>query len=177
MSIVKTNKFQTLAGDTMNVPIQVVRTSVGNQATTSAKSNENAAYAISTTTTTWTDYSFLQLTITPKFANSIIKLELCCYLNQDATTGYGGVGIRIRRGTTIVWEPQSNTTGPYGSLYSGQVYFTPTFIVFDSPAVTTPITYILQYRTYNGTSSTLFAYPGSTQFGSINTFVATEIAQ
>ena len=179
MSIVKTNKFQTLAGATMNMPIQVVKTSLGdNLGTTSNDSTNNyPSWVIGTNTTTWTDTTNLQLTITPRFATSIIKLEL------SIVAGNGGANaapaIRIIRGSTIVWRPINNSVGPFSMLYSsGDIHGFPTVICFDSPNTTSAVTYSLQYRTYSGNTTVgIFGWPYANHYAPLNTFVATEIAQ
>lgn len=182
MSIVKTNKFQTLDGMTYNVPIQVVTSSLGaadlgtTLSATSDRTNYNASYTIASTTTTWTDTSHLQLTITPKFSNSMIKLGLCVYLNNTANNG--APGIRVIRGTKIVFRPALNTSGPFGVGYSGtgaqhSTYF---FEFYDYPETTSPVTYRLQYRSYDGGSCRWFGHEGE-HWSHANYFTATEIAQ
>lgn len=180
MSTIKTNRLQTLNGDTYNLPVQVVRSVLGGTAGTTSndQTNDNPAWAISTTSTTWTDTTNLQLTITPKFVNSIIKLELSIYLHNGGANR--AAGIRIIRGTTIVWRPGSNSTGPYGLNFNsaGEQYLQPFITCYDSPAVVTPVTYSLQYRSYNGTgASNFFGQVGSGQYAPPNTFTAIEIAQ
>ena len=158
--------------------VQVVRSSLGNQGTTSSPANENASYALSFTTTTWTDTSLLSLTITPKFANSSLFLSLCIFANQDASDGSASPSIRIIRGSTVLFQPQTNSTGPYGLVYTNaQNYRQMTIQCWDQPNTTSPVTYSLQYRSYNGASTArLFGYPGSQQWSPTNFFTVMEIA-
>lgn len=180
MSTVKANKIQTLNGDTYNVPIQVVKTVLGDSlgTTSNDSTQDQPAWVISTTTTTWTDTSNLQLTITPRFANSLIKLELHIYAGTGAAAK--AAAIRIVRGTTILWRPTSNSTGPFslGYISGSDGHFHHTLITYDSPNTTSPVTYRLQYRTYSGGSvSNLFGWPAAGHYAPINTFTAMEIAQ
>lgn len=179
MSIVKTNKFQTLDGMTYNVPIQVVSSSLGTNygTTTNDQTNNNVSWGISTTTTTWTDTSNLQLTITPKFSNSIIKLDLSIMLYNAANNS---AGIRIRRGTTLVWRPSFDGTGPFSTGYTGAGVLWQTFNVttFDSPSTTSPVTYTLQYRNYtNAAACIYFSNPTAGVYATSNYLIATEFAQ
>ncbi len=179
-SYAKFDVWQNTAGITQPATLQVVKSILGNNlgTTSNDSTQDNPSWAISTTTTTWTDTSNLQLTITPKFANSIIKLELCMYMGNGASGR--APAIRIIRGSTIVWRPNNNSTGPFSLGYAGQSdRHDQIFIMcIDSPNTTSAVTYSLQYRTYNGTNaSTFFSYPAASHYGTLNTFVATEIAQ
>jgi len=186
MSIVKTNKFQTLDGLTYNVPIQVVTSSLGTDlgttdTSTSDRTNANASYVIASNTTTWTDTSNLQLTITPKFASSIIKLNLSIFLYSGLTNC---AGIRVKRGNKIVFRPTLNTTGPFGTGFIGTSGgntdgdFQHYLEFYDSPATTSPVTYSLQYRAYSSATTPMwFGFQGATLYSPANYFTATEIAQ
>lgn len=179
MSIVKTNKFQTLAGDTINVPLQVVKVSLGDNlgTTSNDQTNENPSWAFSSTTTTWTDTNNLQLTITPKFASSLIKLELSMFIHNGGTSKAGA--IRVVRGTTILLRPVYNTVGPFSFAFGETARHDHLmFTFFDTPNTTSPVTYRLQYRTYNGgTASHFFGYSAANHWAPYNVFVATEIGQ
>ena len=182
MSTIKANKFQTLDGLTYNVPIQVVTSSLGTDlgttdSATSDRTNTNASYVIASNTTTWTDTSNLQLTITPKFASSIIKLDLSAYLYSGGANRAGA--LRIRRGTTIVMRPHHTLTGPFSMGYdeAGANHMHHFLTSYDRPATTSPVTYTLQYRTYNGGSVHFFAQAANSNYGSLNVLTATEIAQ
>lgn len=185
MSTIKTNKIQTLGGFTYNVPVQVVTSSLGagDLGTTATSTSDrttstnNPAWAITTTTTTWTDTSNLQLTITPRFANSIIRLDLNVMINTTTANSAGAV--RIKRGSTIVWRPIMDASGPYSIGYTSTTsqYLTHYISVFDSPATTSPVTYSLQYRTYAGGTCRIFGVPDANSWNSTNYLIATEIAQ
>lgn len=183
MSTIKTNKIQTLGGFTYNVPVQVVTSSLGvgdlgtTDTATSDRTNANPAWAITTTTTTWTDTTNLQLTITPKFSNSIIKLDLNVYMGCE--TANHGPAVRIKRGNKIIWRPTHDNTGPFGTGFStaSSLHSVLSAVAFDSPATTSPVTYSLQYRSYNGGTCRIFAYGAATGYGSSNYLIATEIAQ
>jgi hypothetical protein len=181
MSTIKTNKFQTLDGLTYNVPIQVVTSSLGTadlgttDTSTSDRTNLTPSYSISTTTTTWTNTSNLQTTITPKFSNSIIRGELCVYLHNNSVNN--AAAVRIVRGNKIIWRPIMDTTGPYSLGWSSAFHHGTYVITFiDSPATTSPVTYSLQYRAYTGSSTFLFG-PGSGGYGNGQYFILTEYAQ
>jgi len=182
MSTIKTNKFQTLDGFTYHVPVQIVTSSLGTadlgttDTATSDRTNHSPAYGISTTTTTWTDTSNLQLTITPKFANSIMKCELCVYTYSGAALN--AAGIRVKRGNKIVWRPIHNTTGPFSNFFvnAGDMHATSTVVFTDAPGTTSPVTYSLQYRTYNG-GTCLFFGTGANTWCNGQYFIVTEYAQ
>lgn len=179
MSTIKTNRLQTLNGDTFNLPVQVVRSTVGVGGTTSSDLvNDNASYALAFTTTTWTDIAFLQLAITPKFVNSVIRLELHYFVNNSGNSN--NAALRIRRDTTIIWQPQRNATGPYGTGHStnSSLYMMQPLVCYDTPNTVNPITYVLQYRAYSsGSTCRLFGHPGSGEYAPVVTFAAMEFAQ
>lgn len=158
--------------------VQVVKSTLGSIGTTSSPANENASYALSFTNTSWADTSLLSLTITPKFANSYMFLNLSIFYNQDAASGDASPAIRIIRGTTVLFQPQTNTTGPYGITYANtQHYDHKTIQCWDQPNTLSPITYSLQYRSYNGAATArLFGYPGTQQWSPTNAFTVMEIA-
>lgn len=180
MSTVKANKIQLLDGTTYNVPIQVVYSVIHDEAGTTSNeqvaSTNTPATVVSTTTTTWTDYTPLQVTITPKYANSLIKLEMFWYM-------YGPVqnngAIRIRRGTQLVWRPMSNTTGPFsmGWLSTNDMHNHYSITAMDLPNTTSPVTYIPQYRTYNGGNCRFFGWSDPNHWAPKNILIATEIAR
>lgn len=186
MSIVKTNKFQTLDGMTYNVPIQVVTSSLGSDlgttdTSTSDRTNLTPSWLISTTSTTWTDTTNLQLTITPKFSNSLIKLDLSMYAGVSTATAESPA-IRIKRGNKIVYRPALTSGGaPYGHAYispnTGTIasYFQHFFTAYDAPGTTSPVTYTIQYRSFAGGTCVFFAASGN--YASCNFLVATEFAQ
>jgi hypothetical protein len=184
MSIISANKFKTLDGTTYNVPIQVVYVALGTNlgttvSSTSDQTNLTPSWALTSTTTTWTDTSNLTLTITPKFSTSLIKLGLSIMLSN--TGNLNSAGIRVRRGTTIVFRPGFNSTGPVTTGYStggGDQYFHHFLEFYDLPASTSAVTYTLQYRAYtSGTSPIWFAQTAATHYAAANWFTATEIAQ
>lgn len=76
MSIVKANKYQTLAGATMPVPVQFVYGS-------------DTTY-ISSTSQSWVTAG-PTLSITPKFSTSLIKCELELNLWINSNTSQGGI--------------------------------------------------------------------------------------
>jgi hypothetical protein len=189
MSVLKLDQIQSRTGGNITSPntiispgnvIQVVKTQLGVQGTTSSAANVNSSYALTFTTTTWTDTSLLSLTITPKASNSLMMLYLSIFVNQDSSDAQAAPSIRIVRGSTVIWQPQTNATGPYGLTYStsSQHYEQPTIMCSDIANTLSPITYSLQYRTYGGVANgRLFGYPGADQWSPINTFTVMEIAQ
>ena len=182
MSTIKANKIQTLGGFTYNLPVQVVTSSLGaadlgtTDTATSDRTNPSPAYGILTNTTTWTDTTNLQLTITPKFSNSIMKCELSVY--TLSTVASNPAAIRVKRGNKIVWRPIHNTTGPFSNFYidAANLHATPTVIFMDAPGTTSPVTYSLQYRTYNGGFCSFFGTGASTWCNG-QYFIVTEYAQ
>lgn len=180
-SYAKFDVWQNTQGVNYNTPIQVVSTAIHTDCGTTSNDQTNnspSTYGLTTTTTTWTDYAYMQLSITPKFASSKIKLDLSWY-HYSGGNAYAGA-LRIRRGTTIVWRPMMNTTGPFSMGYAGgsDTHMHYHISVIDSPATTSSITYVLQYRTYNGGgTSRFFHWDSSGHWAPPATFTAMEIAQ
>lgn len=183
-SIAKFDVWKNGAGNNYNVPIQVVTSSLGTDlgttdSATSDRTQNQVPWSIVTNTTTWTDTSNLQLTITPKFSNSLIKLGLAITLNNNGNNN--AAGIRVRRGNKIVFRPMINTTGPISTGYTtagGNQWFTFFYEFYDSPATTSPVTYTLQYRAYSSAFNVvLFSGANNGDYAGANYLTATEIAQ
>lgn len=184
-SIAKFDVWKNGAGTNYNVPIQVVTSSLGTNlgttvSSTSDRTQDQPSWAFASTTTTWTDMPLnqLQLTITPKFSTSIIKLGLAITMNNG--TNNNAAGVRVRRGTTIVFRPLINNVGPVSTFFTstGGASWAQFFYEFyDSPATTSSITYNLQYRTYSGATAYWFGGSVPGDYAGANYFTATEIAQ
>ena len=137
------------------------------------------AHVITTTTTTPTASNW-SIDITPTSATSIIKFEFNPHIH--CPTSADAPGIRIVRtisgGTaTVVYQPQTNTTGPYGLWYgAGGRYFQPQLSGYDKPNTTTSTNYKVYYYTYGGANVSFFGHPGN-QWAPKQHFTVMEIAQ
>lgn len=180
-SYAKFDVWQDTQGNTQNTVLQVVKTSLGDDlgTTTDDNTNDFPAWVITTNTSTWTDTNNLQLSITPKFANSLIKLELCIYTGTRGNAN--SAGLRVIRGDKIIFRPMHNsTTGPFSMNYhsNSNTHAIQSFVFYDTPNTTNTVTYSLQYRAYVTSSSVdIFGYGSAGHFAPLNTFSATEIAQ
>ena len=103
----------------------------------------------------------LQASITPRSASNKIMVSFEHSIYHPATSaGYSLHGIRIKRGTQVIYTPLTSTIGPvefgiYDSdtSYYNAVYNRPRVEYLDSPATTGTITYSTEIATYdsNGT--------------------------
>lgn len=132
---------------------------VGNHTGTSANNGpdvdgngyfESHVVSLTTTVPTATDF---EVDITPKFSNSIIRIEHNPHIYSGTTADT--LGIRFVRtisgGTaTTVYQPQTNSSSAYGLWYGGATYFQPTIIAFDKPATTSSVNYKVYIYTYQG---------------------------
>ena len=179
-SYAKFDVWQDSQGNAQNTVLQVVKTSLGDDLGTTSNDNTNnfPAWVIYTNTTTWTTTNNLQLTITPKFSNSLIRLDLCVSLGISAANN--SCGLRVIRGEKIVFRPMHNTTGPFDINYhsAGNEHGQRSFIFYDEPNTVETITYSLQYRAYSSANSVaFFGWTGSGHYAPLNTFSAMEIAR
>ncbi len=134
---------------------------------------------ISTSTTpTATNWS---VDITPTSATSLIKFEfnphIYASVNGDAP------GIRIVRtisgGTpTVVYQPQTNTTGAYGLWYgAGSRYMQVHLSGYDKPATTTSTNYKVYIYAYSTGTHHFFGHQSASQWAPKQHFTVMEIAQ
>lgn len=135
MSIIKTNKFQTLAGQTNQIVLQVVNYYFNSQTVTTSAS--------------WADTG-LTATITPYFATS--KILVTVNDAQGSNSGYANLRL-LRNGSVLVQHGVS--VGYSGTLYPGTMGHQ----YLDSPATTTAVTYKTQFYAANGTIR--YNYDGS----------------
>ena len=123
------------------------------------------------TSTTFADTGF-GVTITPKFANSKILINVCATAYSSAHYVYLDV---YRNGTTSISGDSTNgITGPAG--YYTAYWQTHTLFYEDSPNTTSAVTYDLYGKTYSGTLN-VGAHNSSPAFPNGVYMTATEIAQ
>ena len=138
-----------------------------NEASNSSTTNNNAAAYAATT---------LDVNITPKFSNSIIKID--CQVPFWFHTGLSAEDYffcTIYRDSTNLGRGTSNHVAAFRSGYadSGNQYSldeTVTFSTFDTPNTTSQVNYKLYVKTYNGNEVRFI--DGWQE----NTIIATEIA-
>jgi len=102
---------------------------------------------VTITTTTYTDTT-LSASITPTSSSNkiLVLVEQQFRIIRDVIGQ--GMGIRLLRNSTVVWNPITNANGPF-TLYSNQsssLYFYTHINYLDSPATTSAITYKTQGR-------------------------------
>jgi len=159
---------------------------VGNHTGTSSTSGpdvdgdgfwESHVVSLTTGTPTATDF---EVDITPKFSNSLIRIEHNPHIYSS--TSSDTLGIRFVRtisgGTaTTVYQPQTNTTGAYGLWYAGASYLQPTIIAFDKPATTSSVNYKVYIYTYNGNTHYYGGHLSGSQWAPKQYLAVYEIAQ
>lgn len=147
MSTLRTNKFQTLAGNTMNAVIQVVSTN---------KSNTFVGTSVQTGSGYFIDVPGMAATITPFFATSRILVTVSMYVGvTTAASGYQQC-FRVRRNGTypIIGDAEGVRPRVSGriNMYAINTYtmqmFTGNYL--DSPASTTAQTYQIELGGYAG---------------------------
>ncbi len=131
---------------------------------------------VTVTTTTYTDTG-LSASITPTSATSkvLVLIQQVC----AATVGSGatGLGIKLLRGSTDIYNPSpTDGTGPF-LLYANSVgIYSPVYFQYlDSPATTSSVTYKTQGRPYASGLTAIFQTQAATQNGN-SSIVLMEIA-
>lgn len=125
----------------------------------------------------YTDATGFSVSITPKFSNSLILINITAQTSMNNTTVGAGQDYRLLRNTTSVvqglWQNYLN-----GSDYSADYY--PPFVLSqqDTPATTSTVVYKLQGRIYTSTGAAwvINDYNGGSG-GSYGCMTVTEIAQ
>jgi hypothetical protein len=145
MSTIQTNRFQTLAGDTMNAVIQVRQV---------IKTN---SWSAATVGNNFYDVTGLAVTITPRFSNSLIVLMSTIYLGSG--NGYNMKWQYTRNGSAFLLGDaeggRPRATGminQYTNASDGPTYQIGQAggVHWDLPNSTSPLTYQIQAAAYNG---------------------------
>lgn len=168
MSTIKTNKFQTLNGQTMGTVLQVQHVNTFYNETTTVDGLVSAATGI---------------TITPYFATSkiFVYFDILVYCNAAGTGGFRtAISRKIGSGavTQILGSGFNGVSGHNISNYevnwSGNHQRVP-WTVVDTPGTTSAITYYPMYGLYNGgMGGNCYIGNGGNQYA---TLTAWEIAQ
>lgn len=138
--------------------------------------------AITTSSQTPTASEF-QVDITPKFNNSLIRIEFNYYVHTQAVNQSGNCKVvrTISGGTaTSIWQPPTNTTSGFGNNYSNAGTSTHEIrhlLAFDKPGTTTSTNYRIYYYNYAASSVMYFAYNGDNHWSCNSALTVTEIAQ
>lgn len=120
--------------------------------------------------TTYTALTNLSASITPKSASNTILVTVSVPVTITRATAGNGCGLRVKRGTTVVWESTDDASGAYVPFVSatgstGMVLNTVISATFrDSPATTSSTTYSVEGRVRSSTSTgtCTFIFAGST---------------
>ena len=141
------------------------------------------ANTISTTTQTPTASEF-QVDITPKYSNSLIKVQFDFYAHPQGAANSPGMRIvrTISGGTaTVIWQPATNTTSAFGMSYYPQEtshHQMHHIIAFDQPSSTDSINYRAYYYNYTTASAChYFGYVSDNHWAPPQALIVTEIAQ
>lgn len=179
VSYAKFDVWQDTNGNKQNTVVQVVKSVLGEDLGTTASDQTNnfPSWVFSSTATVWTDTNNLQLTITPKFNNSLIKLDLFVFMHN--INNGNNAGIRVLRGDKILWRPMRNATNGFstGHLGSSSMHNHHFWTFYDTPNTTNAVTYRLQYCNYNSNVCHYFGYASANHWATTNSLTATEIAQ
>ena len=94
----------------------------------------------------------LQASITPRSASNkiMVSFEHSIYHPPAAPSQFALHGIRIKRGTQVIYTPVTNNNGPYDfGLYDGAHYGRSRVEYLDSPNTTDPVTYSTEIALHN----------------------------
>ena len=108
----------------------------------------------------------LQASITPRSASNKIMVSFEHSIYHPATSaGYSLHGIRIKRGTQVIYTPVTNINGPYDfGVYDATHYGRSRVEYLDSPSTTASITYSTEIAVHNNQGTVYVNYSdGDTQ--------------
>ena len=121
----------------------------------------NTSTEVSNSTTTYVDTG-LSATITPISTTSKVLVVVDQQCRYSRTDTFQGVGVRLYRDATLIYDPISIATGPfddYVNLAGVTSVFrdlTVNLHVLDSPSTTSAVTYKTQGRPYQTTGNASF---------------------
>ena len=171
MSTLHVNKLKAAVGTTVNVESGHVLTQPGSVIQTVRKTTDQNGHT-SSTSSSYTDVASSSLSITPKFANSMIRYSCTIYMHcQTGSTRFKWT--IFRDSTDLSTLHNSTSYGEYGSGADGanNTYDCWTRYAIDFPNTTSAVTYSVQFaRTAGGNA--LYAHANG-----INEFMLEEIAQ
>ena len=114
----------------------------------------------------------LQASITPSSTNSkiLVSFEHSIYHSLTSVSETSALhAIRIKRGSTVVYDPPANAGGPYDfglqdtDTTKATVYYNRSRVEYlDSPSTTSSITYSTELAAYNGSGIVYSNYQDST---------------
>ena len=141
MSTLKTNTIQAATGTTINVASGQVLTQPGSIIQVVRNQDNTTNARTNSTSSSYFDVAIWTASITPKFANSIIRIDACAAgLIRGATNQ---ISLKLLRDSTTVVETtrwlfteQGGTWEACNSAFTG----------YDSPNTTSAITYKIQLK-------------------------------
>ena len=151
MSTLHVNKLKASVGTTVNVESGHVLTQPGSVIQTVRKTTDQNGHT-SSTSSSYTDIASSSLSITPKFANSMIRYSCTIYMHcQTGSTRFKWT--IFRDSTDLSTLHNSTSYGEYGSGADGanNTYDCWTRYAIDFPNTTSAVTYSVQFaRTAGG---------------------------
>ena len=172
MSTLKTNTIQAATGTTINVASGQVLTQPGSIIQVVRNQDNTTNARTNSTSSSYFDVAIWTASITPKFANSIIRIDACeAGLIPGATNQ---ISLKLLRDSTTVVETtrwlfteQGGTWEACNSAFTG----------YDSPNTTSAITYKIQLKN-KGTTNDQIQLGGYDSTGNgFASFTVMEIAQ
>lgn len=145
-------------------------------------------YAESTTATTpsplttYTAITGISASITPNSASNTVLIQLAVPVTITRSDAGNGCGLRIKRGSTVIWESTDNAFGPFNPFMStvGSTGMTLNLVVAislrDAPATTSSVTYTVEGRVRSSTNTgTCTFVPSGTTVTAPGTLVLSEV--
>ena len=120
-----------------------------------------------TTSTSFVD-SGMTLAITPSSTSSKIRVDVCLVSTLRGSAAALRGGIRILRGSTVIWNSAGQTETYQVRGTPGEINMILSPVVLDSPSSTSAVTYKIQY-TLNSGSQTFTLYNNTYGSGMILT--------
>jgi hypothetical protein len=142
------------------------------QATTSTQ--------VAVSTTTFTDTT-LTASITPSSStNKVLIMIMQEFVNTRTATSVG-MGIRLLRDTTTIWDPPQSATGPFmwyksgGGTTSQELDGHAMVNYLDSPSTTSSVTYKTQGRPHTNANSGIVTFQSSSTVNPTSTIILMEV--
>jgi len=108
-----------------------------------------------TTSTSWVDTN-LTLSITPSSTSSNVRVDASCPIKIDGTGVTIRGGIRLLRGSVVIWNSDSNREIFQARGSSEEINTLLTPMVLDSPSTTSAVTYKVQMAISTGVNMRLY---------------------
>lgn len=119
---------------------------------------ETSTTTVTNTSTSYVD-SGISASITPTSSSNKIYVNITAQVRVARQNDTAGGGLKVFRDSTEIFTPNTNATGPFqffvdvGGGTNATLYTSGVIAILDSPATTSSVTYKVQHKPFQNSSS------------------------